>query len=96
MTNASDTPRVDAASFKVIGPVPERAVSVPAEMARELERELAAKSTEVERLREALRNLLVMLPSVACDGEDKERIPAGFCYVRWQDIREAHEALEAK
>jgi len=46
-----------------------------------------------EELTSALRNLLVMLPSDAPEQPDRERIPAGFCYVRWQDIREGHKAI---
>jgi hypothetical protein len=45
---------------------------------------------------EALGNLLAMLPSApAFDSivRADERVPAGFCYVRWIDIIEARAAL---
>jgi hypothetical protein len=47
----------------------------------------------VEQQREALSNLLVMLPSSDNDAPDTDRIPASFNYVRWLDIREARAAL---
>jgi len=62
------------------------------EVAR-LNEQVAALQREVAELREALRNLLVMLPSADNVGADADRIPAGFCFVRWQDIREGHAAL---
>jgi len=57
--------------------------------------ELAWRDAEIERLRSALRNLLVMLPSElsAPDVVESAIIPVGFCYVRWVDIKEGYAAL---
>jgi uncharacterized small protein (DUF1192 family) len=60
----------------------------------EVERLRSAFQTEKEKLRVALRNLLIMLPH--CDTHavnSKDRIPVGFCNVRWIDIAEGHAAL---
>lgn len=45
------------------------------------------------KLVEALHNLLVMLPSADNEGNDQDRIPASFNYVRWLDIREGRALL---
>jgi hypothetical protein len=99
----SDTPRTDAAARTFGGS--NSFVAAGWRLACELERETVALRAEVERLRSALqtekeklrvalRNLLVMLPSGG--GENfysKDRIPVGFCNVRWIDIAEGHAAL---
>jgi hypothetical protein len=46
-----------------------------------------------DELVEALRNLVVMLPSDCPERDGSERIPAGFIFIRWQDLREARSAL---
>ena len=57
----SDTPRTDAAAGYMDGSgcwkYRDDGGEVPADFARELERELATKTAEVERLREALQEL---------------------------------------
>lgn len=54
----------------------------------------APPDADKERLREALKNLLTMLPSDHPERPDTERIPASYCYVRWLDIREGRAALK--
>ena len=63
-------------------------------VARTVDREMRLRE-EVEKLRSALRNLLVMLPSdlSVSDFNESARVPAAFCYVRWIDIKEGHAAL---
>jgi hypothetical protein len=60
------------------------------ELERDANRMLIAAAPDMA---EALRGLLVMLPSKDNEGHDLHRIPQGFCYVRWGDIRQAHAAL---
>lgn len=49
--------------------------------------------TQNDALVAALRKLLCMLPSA--DETQSGRIPAGFCYVRWQDINDARDVLNS-
>ncbi len=44
-------------------------------------------------LYEALRNILVMLPSANESADENLPIPKSFCYVRWIDINNAWAAL---
>jgi hypothetical protein len=57
--------------------------------------EASALAASHQRLKEALGAVLCMLPSDHEDRPAEERIPASYCYVRWQDIREAREALRS-
>lgn len=52
-----------------------------------------AASASRSEILEALRNLVVMLPPDAPERDETERIPAGFVYIRWRDLREARAAL---
>lgn len=47
----------------------------------------------IRHLERALKNLIVMLPSDNPDADYDERIPAGFSYIRWGDLREARAVL---
>lgn len=98
----SETPRTDAIAEwgqrdfgdKWIGSSWHSAEIVPSEFARDLERELAAKSAEMERLRKAIKQQAALIPLVPTS-------PAGT-YARGYDsgmrdtITAISMALEAK
>jgi hypothetical protein len=57
---------------------------------------IASLVAERDELREALRDLVVMLPSDAPERDENERIPAAFVAITWKELRTARKALEPR